>query len=59
MDELKFILFKLAEEQYGVEVSQVKTIERMLPISRVPRTPSFVKGVFNLRGVVIPVIDLR
>ena len=59
MEELKFILFALAGEEYGVNVSQVKTIERMVPISRVPKTPAFVKGVFNLRGVVVPVIDLR
>jgi len=59
MGELKFILFALADEEYGVEVNQVKTIERMIPISRVPNTPPFVKGVFNLRGVIVPVIDLR
>src|SRR5690625_2049059 len=59
MGELKFILFALADEEYGVEVNQVKTIERMIQISRVPNTPPFVKGVFNLRGVIVPVIDLR
>lgn len=58
-EELKVIVFALGSEQYGVEVEKVKTIERMLPITRVPKTPPFVKGVINLRGVVTPVIDLR
>ncbi|MFD1888361.1 chemotaxis protein CheW [Paenibacillus wenxiniae] len=59
MDELKVIVFKLATEEYGIEVDKVQTIERMMPITRVPKTLDFVKGVINLRGVVIPVIDLR
>jgi purine-binding chemotaxis protein CheW len=58
-EELKVILFTLADEHYGVEVDKVRTIERMMPLTRVPKTPPFVKGVINLRGVVIPVIDLR
>jgi purine-binding chemotaxis protein CheW len=57
--ELKVIVFALADEEYGVEVEKVKTIERMMPMTRVPKTYSFVKGVINLRGVVVPVIDLR
>ncbi|GAS81042.1 purine-binding chemotaxis protein CheW [Paenibacillus sp. SZ31] len=58
-EELKVIVFKLGTEEYGIEVDKVQTIERMMPITRVPKTLSFVKGVINLRGVVIPVIDLR
>ncbi|GAA3406611.1 chemotaxis protein CheW [Paenibacillus hodogayensis] len=58
-EELKVIVFSLAQEQYGVEVDKVRTIERMQPLTRVPKTPPFVKGVINLRGVVVPVIDLR
>jgi purine-binding chemotaxis protein CheW len=58
-EELKVIVFNLGSEQYGVEVDKVKTIERMMPMTRVPKTPKFVKGVINLRGVVVPVIDLR
>lgn len=58
-EELKVIVFALADEQYGIEVDKVRTIERMMPITRVPKTPAFVKGVINLRGVVTPVIDLR
>lgn len=58
-EEMKVIVFTLAHEEYGIEVDKVRTIERMMPITRVPKTPEFVKGVINLRGVVIPVIDLR
>lgn len=58
-EDVKVIVFKLGEESYGVPVEQVKTIERMMPMTRVPKTPPFVKGVINLRGVVVPVIDLR
>lgn len=58
-EELKVIVFSLAHEQYGVEVEKVRTIERMQPLTRVPKTYAFVKGVINLRGVVVPVIDLR
>lgn len=58
-EELKIIVFTLAHEQYGVEVERVRTIERMQPLTRVPKTPVFVKGVINLRGIVVPVIDLR
>ncbi|WP_433943313.1 chemotaxis protein CheW [Paenibacillus sp. SN-8-1] len=57
--DIKVIVFKLGEEEYGIEVDKVQTIERILPITRVPKTFAFVKGVINLRGVVIPVIDLR
>ncbi|MCP3772820.1 chemotaxis protein CheW [Paenibacillus sp. MZ04-78.2] len=58
-EELKVIVFALGKEEYGVEVEKVRTIERMQPMTRVPKTPEFVKGVINLRGVVTPVIDLR
>ncbi|AIQ24701.1 chemotaxis protein CheW [Paenibacillus sp. FSL E2-8871] len=58
-EDIKVIVFKLGSEEYGIEVEKVQTIERMMPITRVPKTYSFIKGVINLRGVVIPVIDLR
>ncbi|USG67947.1 chemotaxis protein CheW [Brevibacillus ruminantium] len=57
--EVKVIVFRLKDEEYGVEVNQVKSIEKLEHITRVPRTPAFVKGVINLRGVVTPIIDLR
>ncbi len=59
MTELKVIVFQLQDEEYGVPVDQVRSIEKVLHITRVPRTESFVKGVINLRGVVTPIIDLR
>lgn len=58
-EEMKVIVFTLGTEEYGLEVDSVKTIERIVPITRVPKTYDFVKGVINLRGVVVPVIDLR
>jgi len=59
VEEIKVIVFRLVDEEYGVEVSQVRSIEKMQNITRVPRTPEFVKGVINLRGVVTPIIDLK
>ncbi|WP_010282397.1 chemotaxis protein CheW [Bacillus timonensis] len=56
---LKVIIFSLHNEEYGIPVSQVRSIEKVLHITRVPRTAPFVKGVINLRGVVTPIIDLR
>ncbi|QGQ96251.1 chemotaxis protein CheW [Paenibacillus psychroresistens] len=58
-EEVKVIVFALGKEEYGVEVEKVRTIERMQPITRVPKTLPFIKGVINLRGIVIPIIDLR
>ena len=55
----KYLTFKLAEEDYGIALLQVKEIIGMMPITAVPRTPAYVKGVINLRGQVIPVTDLR
>lgn len=57
--EIKVIVFQLNKEEYGVEVEHIRSIERMLPITRVPKISPFIKGVINLRGVVIPIIDLR
>jgi len=59
IEDLKIIVFRLMNEEYGVDVSQVLSIERVQHITRVPKSPPFVKGVINLRGKVIPVIDLR
>jgi len=62
MDETKsgkYLTFKLAEEDYGISLLKVREIIGMIPITSVPRTPDFVKGVINLRGKVIPVTDLR
>ena len=55
----KFLTFNLAGEEYGLEILKVHEIMGMLPITRVPRTPESVRGVINLRGKVIPIVDLR
>lgn len=55
----KYLTFVLAEEEYGLEILKVREIIGMMDITAVPRTPNFVKGVVNLRGKVIPVVDLR
>jgi len=58
-DGRKFLTFSLAREEYGLQINQVKEIIGMMPVSSVPQTPQFIKGVINLRGKVIPIIDLR
>ena len=55
----KYLTFALAEEEYGLEILKVREIISMSEITSVPKTPQYVKGVINLRGKVIPVIDLR
>lgn len=55
----QMVVFKLAGEQYGVTIHQVQEITKMSAITKVPRSPSYVEGVVNLRGDVIPVLDLR
>jgi purine-binding chemotaxis protein CheW len=55
----KYLTFKLGAEEYGIEILKVQEIIKMMDITRVPRTPQFVRGVINLRGKVIPVIELR
>jgi purine-binding chemotaxis protein CheW len=57
--EGKYLTFTMAEEEYGIGILKVKEIIGMMPTTTVPQTPAFVKGVINLRGKVIPVIDLR
>jgi purine-binding chemotaxis protein CheW len=55
----KFLTFCLADQEYGLEILRVREIIGVMDITAVPRTPDYVKGVINLRGSVIPVIDLR
>jgi len=55
----KYLTFKLASEEYGLEIMKVREIIGIMDITKLPRTPKYVKGVINLRGKVIPVIDLR
>jgi purine-binding chemotaxis protein CheW len=55
----QLISFEVGEEEYGLEILGVKEVIRIREITRLPRAPSFVKGIINLRGDVIPIIDLR
>jgi purine-binding chemotaxis protein CheW len=55
----KYLTFKLGAEEFGLEILKVQEIIKMMDITKVPRTPEFVRGVINLRGKVIPVVELR
>jgi purine-binding chemotaxis protein CheW len=55
----KYLTFMLDDEEYGIEILKVREIIGIMDITKVPQTPEFVEGVINLRGKVIPVIDLR
>jgi purine-binding chemotaxis protein CheW len=57
--EGKYLTFSMANEEYGIGILKIREIIGMMPITSVPQTPAFVKGVINLRGKVIPVMDLR
>ncbi|GLC87379.1 chemotaxis protein CheW [Lysinibacillus piscis] len=58
-ESIKVIVFQLADKEYAIPVSHVQGIEKLMHITRVPKTPHYVKGVINLRGVVTPIVDLR
>jgi len=59
-EDLKQIIsFKIKDEEYGLEILKVKEVIRIKEITKLPKAPDFVKGVINLRGDVIPIIDLR
>lgn len=59
LNEQKAIVFQLQDKEYGIVVNNVKSIEKISHITRVPGTFDYIKGVINLRGVVTPIIDLR
>jgi len=56
---LQLVSFKIGDEEFGVDILKVQEINRMLEVTRVPNSPDYVEGVINLRGKVIPVVDLR
>lgn len=56
---LQLVTFSIGEEEFGVNILKVQEIIRTMDITKVPRAPAFVEGVINLRGKVIPIIDLR
>lgn len=57
--ERQLVVFELANEHYGVDIAAVESIIKMQPITAVPQAPAFVEGITNLRGNVLPVMDLR
>ena len=57
--EGKYLTFTLGKEEYGIGILKIKEIIGMVPVTSIPKTPDFVKGVINLRGKVIPIVDLR
>ncbi len=58
-DLRQLVCFRLGEENFGVDIENVQEINRMVDITKIPQAPVFVDGVINLRGQIIPVIDLR
>jgi len=56
---LQLVSFKIGPEEFGVDITKVQEINRMVDITKVPQAPAYVEGVINLRGKVIPIIDLR
>lgn len=58
-DGAQFLSFILAGEHYGIDILRVQEIKGWTPVTRVPQTPDFMKGVLNLRGTVVPIIDMR
>ncbi|RJP63667.1 MAG: purine-binding chemotaxis protein CheW, partial [Ignavibacteriales bacterium] len=59
LELIQLVSFKVGKEEFGVDILKVQEINRMLKITKVPNSPDFVEGVVNLRGRIIPVIDLR
>lgn len=59
MDQLQLVTFEVGEEEFAVDILAVQEINRMMPMTRVPQCPPEVEGVINLRGKIIPVLDLR
>ncbi len=57
-EELQLVIFKIGNEEFGVPINQVREIVRLIQITPIPRAPSFIEGVVNLRGQVLAVIDL-
>ncbi|NLW35645.1 chemotaxis protein CheW [Syntrophorhabdus aromaticivorans] len=56
---LQLVTFKLGQEEFGVDILKVQEINRMMDITRIPNAPLFIEGVINLRGKIIPIVDLR
>ena len=59
VEDVQLVIFKLDNEDYGLPISKVQEINRVVAVTRLPQTPDFMEGIINLRGRVIPVVDLR
>jgi purine-binding chemotaxis protein CheW len=59
VETLQIVVFALGGEEFGIDITHVREIDRMMSITRVPRVPGYVAGVINLRGQLVPVVDLR
>lgn len=59
MDNKEYVIFRLSDESYGVDIDHVENIEKHTSITRVPYTKGYISGIINLRGNIIPVIDVR
>jgi len=55
----QYLTFKLSEEVYALDVAKVREVLDFTTVTKIPRTPEFMRGVINLRGNVVPVVDLR
>jgi purine-binding chemotaxis protein CheW len=55
----QFLTFELAGEMYGIEILKVQEIRGWEPVRNIPKTPSYIKGALNLRGTIVPILDLR
>ncbi len=56
---LQLVTFKLGNEEFGVDILKVQEINKMMSITKIPNAPTFIEGVINLRGKIIPIVDLR
>ncbi|HEY5999240.1 MAG TPA: chemotaxis protein CheW [bacterium] len=57
--QVELLGFRLADEEYGIDILEVKEIIRLQPITAVPRSPAWIRGIVTLRGVIVPIFDLR
>jgi len=58
-DTQQIVVFALQGSEFGIDIGQVREIDRLVPITRVPRVPAHVEGIINLRGQLVPIVDLR
>lgn len=58
-DEMQLAVFKVAGDKYALDIMRIKEIQRYQTVTRIPKAPAFIEGVINLRGAVIPIVDMR